>query len=450
MQIETIVESSIIKIVGVFTYENSNIEQFINDGFFKMPISEFEFDSNLETQNAVNLMSAKRTTDFYRDTYYKEFWEMMFGETRNSVKSFLRNKCLNLVIDKKPNVHYNFQSNRQELFLFPNLIGIFSLSFELNNVTLGYISDLTHNLKHFNAIIDDSIELHSWISKNLLSGIALRGEDIKSDEYSGSKFKTYSIINFDEPTIKNENVDNLLFELGTSSKIGSLVKKENNAHTMNYFELIMKNKIDVFNNYSGIALIDSFTVIGNNLFNSKFQNDNEFNKWNTWNRVYFSIYIYNLFIRYNIFRFNAEFTEDELKTRDEFQQFIGNHNVKVISFNFLPNIINDTIKKAFDISEEIDFFEKRLNRLANIIQEEQEKRQAFFLGIISVLSSVSAFEPVFHLITNTQVNSGLSPLYFYLLLSIIVIISAYFVISYMFARQLKKIKTFLKNKIVPK
>jgi hypothetical protein len=284
---------------------------------------------------------------------------------------------------------------------------------------------------------------------NLLSGISLRGEKIKSDEYSGSKFKTYAIVNFIEKELNQNKVDNLLFEIGTSSMIGSIEKNDYNAPSSQYFEEIIQNKINVFNNYSGIALVDSFTVVGHSIFGAD-KPIIKFNKWNTWNRVYFSIYIYNLFIRYNIFRFNAEFIDDPIKTRDEFQQFIGHHNVKVISFNFLPNIIFDSIKKSFDISDEIDFFEHRLDNLANKIQEEQEKKQAVLLGIISVLSSISAVEPIFGIIKNTQIKSGLSPVGFYSLLFVVVLIVVFFIIQYMFARQLKKIKKKINKKLFSK
>ncbi len=450
MHIETVIESSIIKIVGVFTYRNIDIKKFESDGYYPIPVSEFEYDHNSPIQKQENLISVDETVKFYRDTYYKEFAEMMFGQTKKSVKSYTRNKNLLLNITKRNGEKIHFESNNQELFLFPNFTGIFSLSFDLANVTLGFISDLTNQLKSFSTIVDEKNELHSWITMNLLSGISLRGEKIKSDEYSGSKFKTYAIVNLNEKELNQDKVDNLLFEIGTSSMIGSIEKNDYNAPSSSYFEEIMQNKINVFNNYSGIALVDSFTVVGHSLFSSDHKGKYEFIKWNTWNRVYFLIYIYNLFIRYNIFRFNAEFIEDPIKTRDEFQQFIGHHNVKVISFNFLPNIIFDSIKKSFDISDEIDFFEHRLDNLANKIQEEQEKKQAVLLGIISVLSSISAVEPVFGMIKNTQIKSGLSPVGFYFLLFVVVLIIVFFIIQYMFARQLEKIKKKIKKKLFSK
>ena len=450
MHIDTIIESSIIKIVGVFTYKNNDIKKFESDGYYPIPVSEFEYDHNSPIQNQENLISVDETIKFYRDTYYKEFAEMMFGKTSKSVKSYTRNKNLSINITKRNGEKIHFESCNQELFLFPNFTGIFSLSFDLANVTLGFISDLTNQLKSFSTIVDEKIELHNWITMNLLSGISLRGEKIKSDEYSGSKFKTYAIVNFNEKELNQDKVDNLLFEIGTSSMIGSIEKNDYNAPSSSYFEEIIQNKINVFNNYSGIALVDSFTVVGHSLFIADHKGKYEFIKWNTWNKIYFSIYIYNLFIRYNIFRFNAEFIDDPIKTRDEFQQFIGHHNVKVISFNFLPNIIFDSIKKSFDISDEIDFFEHRLDNLANKIQEEQEKKQAVLLGIISVLSSISAVEPVFELIKNTQIKSGLSPLGFYFLLFVVVFVIIFFIIQYMFTRQLEKMKKNIKKKLFSK
>lgn len=210
-----------------------------------------------------------------------------------------------------------------------------------------------------------------------------------------------------------------------------------NAPSEEYFQELMQNSIKVFNNYTGLALLDSFTVIGQGVMKSKTEN---FLSFNTYNRVYFAIYIFNLYIRYNIFRFNAIFNENPVKTRDEFQQFLNEYNFSYISFNFLPNIFHQKIHAAQNIDHEIDHFEKRLGGLATSIQEDQEKRQATLLAIVSLLTGLSSVSDIFDLLEKFRIQCGLGLSLFYSLLVILAVLLAIPALAYLFPESAKKIR----------
>ena len=72
------------------------------------------------------------------------------------------------------------------------------------------------------------------------------------------------------------------------------------------------------------------------------------------------------------------------------------------------------------IDDEIEHFESRLNSLATKIQEDQDKRQAILLGVISALSSISAIEPIISVLDNFQKSSGMSIIVFYSIFSLLV------------------------------
>ena len=288
---------------------------------------------------------------------------------------------------------------------------------------------------------------HKWISKNVLGGIELRGENIETDIYSGSKFKVYTIVDVLEKDKENfYSRDHLLYDIGTRSRIGTMGSNSYNAPSQQYFEELMHNNLNIFNNYQGLALLDSFTIVGNDIYPEIANNESEANKQNTFNRIYFSIYIFNLFVRYNLFKFNATYKSEPKEKRDEFQQFLSDYNFKHISFNFLPNIFFNKMRNAMGIDNEIEHFESRLDSLATKIQEDQDKRQAMLLGVNSALSSISAIEPIISILDNFQKSSGLSIIVFYSIFSLLVVSLALGVLAFLFPSLFNKIVNRIKNK----
>jgi len=445
------VDAALIKVTGVFSYSKKKISKFLDIGYQPMPLSDNLPDPgspNYESKKAEEINSTK---NYYRDTYYSEFASLMFtGEAeKNPMKAFQRNQNFDVTfyLGIKKDRIIKSRCVCQELFLFNNEVGILSLTFEPETLDIGCISDLTVALKSF----DTSVEygncrtvFHEFISANILAGVQLRGKYVKVDDYSGSKFKIYSVINTIDPDDGSKySRDKLVFEIGTGSRIGDLGSNGYNAPSKEYFDELMGNSIKVFNNYTGLALLDSFTVIGNGVFQSK---DKHFHQFNTYNRVYYAIYILNLYIRYNIFRFNAVFNDNPVKTREEFEIFINDYNYSYISFNFLPNIFHQKIHTALKIDDEIIHFEKRLDSLATKIQEDQEKRQATLLGLVSVMTGLSSFSDIIDLLEKFRSQINWSNGLFYTSLVLISGVLSVPLLIYLFPEFSKKIKRKWNNR----
>jgi hypothetical protein len=343
----------------------------------------------------------------------------------------------------------------QDLYLFGQGVGILSLSFNLGKTTFQNLSNIIFVLRHFETIIkqSDNIELtfHQFISKQILQGIALRRTDNKdsedvgiSDDYSGSKFKIYSIINTEKTDEQiHYSREKLLYEIGTGSPVDIVDGNHYLSPATAYYDELMKSAIRIFKNYTGLALRDSFIVIGHEVYDPESRDG----KFNSWNKVYFSIYIYNLYIRYNVFRFNTIFNNNEIKTRDAFQKFINRYNMSHISFDFLPNILHRKIHEALGIDEEVAHFEKRLGSLATSIQEDQEKRQATLLGIVSLLTGLSSVSDIFTLLKKFRELTGLQPPLFYTLLVLLLLMIAIPVLAYLFPANAKKVRRWISEKV---
>ena len=73
-----------------------------------------------------------------------------------------------------------------------------------------------------------------------LAAIATACENVKADEYSGSKFKTYTVIDTD---VSQENRSAYLYDMGTASRIGSAKGNQYSSPHPDYYNELMKNKL---------------------------------------------------------------------------------------------------------------------------------------------------------------------------------------------------------------
>jgi hypothetical protein len=433
------IEAAIIKVVGIFDYN-------------KKFAAKLSSDLGFESIHSNNPKERESTEQFYRDKYYKEFNELMLTQSgENAVQSYSK-KCNHRIQFLKRGVEVVGTVSEVELHLFDNQIGVFSISVDAQELEFNYVSDLLFFLKMFGARVEnENVELHQWISKYALDGIALRSNTsnfVDSDEYSGSKFKIYSAFSVDESgASKDYNRDHLLYEIGTGSMLGSVASGGYFTPSAEYFKEIMKHRVSAFNSSTALALLDSYTVIGQNLF---YANGaiNPFN-FGSYNRIYFSIYLFNLHLKYNVFRFNAKFKEDPVQYKSRFEDFINEYNFSHISFDFLPNLIYSKMRAALGVELEIKNFEKRLKSLAANIQEQQEKRQAALLTVISIISSISIIDPVLELADAAKEYWEIDSTLFRVLMTVITISIAIPALTYLFPYHSKKFwkwfNAFFKN-----
>lgn len=440
-------QQALVKIVGVFNYDaNNHIQTFIENGYDTQPLIQLLDDIPTEKRND----TLKTTSSFYTNLYYKEFRGFILtgenikdhtGNERVSVKCLSRQKKSNLKLsftNRENNVH--FQIANEEVYFFPNGIGIFSLHLIPVDAKASSYSDLLNLARTFDTKVNvnDNFYLwHEWISKEILCGIPLAGSNAPADEFSGSKFKSYCIFDLAENQLSsNYNREHLLYEIATCIPLDSISHKTKNAPSDSFYNEILSNKLDVYNNYTGLGILDSFTVVGQDNLNLQ----NTFSN-NTFNKVYFSIYIFNLFIKYNLFKYNVEFLKDPIGYRDQFTTFLNNYNYHQISFNFLPNRIYHNMRAGLMIDQEIEHFEKRLSNLANQIQEGQEKKQALLLGIISLITTLDALDSIVETLNKAQSFLGWSNFMFYGALVLLVGAGGLALLKYLYPTIFLKLKS---------
>ncbi len=447
------IDQSLIKIVGVFSYDKKkDIQRFESNGYTSQPLIKLPSNISTEEKNKYK----QDTKQFYKNVYYKEFRSFLLtgediedhkGKRRINVHTLVKKGDNNNLSLHLPYKSTTFSIEEQEIYFFPGGIGIFALSLQLPNLNAANISDAIFVYREFKAKVQSGsgeMEWHEWISKNVLCNIPIGGKKVHTDEFSGSKFKCYCILDLDESKLNADyDRDIFLYEMATCSKLDAIQENGHYAPSQDYLHEILSNKLGVFNNYSGLTILDSMTVIGQgnmSRINDHTKESKTVIAYNSWNKTYFSIYIFNLFIKYNLFRLNTEFLKDPVGYRNEFQDFVNQYNYPQISFNFLPNLINQNIRQGLEIQTDLESFENRLSKLADQIQEEQEKRQALLLGFISVLSALDALDSITQKLNDIQISWGINPILFYFMLSVLVIASSIIAVKFLLPTLFNKMK----------
>lgn len=447
------VAKAFVKIIGLLgEFDGKRIQEFNNellvDGFSEDigPLSYKDYDSFTKEKREKHL----------KDVFYPDFRELLFVSknkmnreealSRRFLKSFdselffIDRDVENKEIIKQS---LNFKVVQSEIFLFANQIGLFALTIELKShkPTDEDVRDLIFFSRNFDSLVSvdgsNNTELwHEYISKTFISKIKLVGENVKADEYSGSKFKTYTVI---DTNVDNEYRSAYLYDMGTASRIGSAKGNQYSSPHPDYYNDLMKNKISIFNNWEALCLFDSFTCVGNNVLIGQ-KVEEEFFKKSNWEYIYFRVYLFRLFFKYNLYRYNSDLHDNTIKLRNQFEQFLNQYNLSHISFNFLPNEIFNKIGVALHLDEELNTFQTRINRISTAIQEEKQSRTNALLQFVSVLGGLGSVQPVFNGLSLAKQYLGWSNLVFYTLLILILLGIGLGLLAFLMPELVKKIK----------
>jgi hypothetical protein len=432
MHAELKANAAIIRVVGIFEekYSKKLAQRFQKIGFKNEELAE-------------------QTRGFLKNNFYPEFRDLMFLSHEASSAQILQfNLGSEVTFQKRAGdalMDIPAQIQQIELFLFPNGLHFFAIQFDPQQLELRDLSDLMFCARSFDTKMKTtSVDMTwvEWIETYYLDGIQISSKTDKRihvDEFSGSKFKLFSIIDIPESDhhIDIQTRENLLYDLGSVAQIGTAGGNSYFTPSKDYFNTLMKEKIAVFNNYTILPLFDTFTVLGNNLITSTNENSIPYLKA-TWTQTYFRIYLFNIFMKYNLFRYNLEMGDDSVKVRDEFEGFLNTYNLSHLSYNFLPNLIFQQHRKSLQIDEELEKFQERINRISQAIQEDQQKRSNLLLGIVGAMTSISGLQPVLEYLEMGRKTVNLGYFSYYPLVLLIIILAGLPLLAYLFPEKKKK------------
>ena len=403
------IDNYILKITGVFNYDKD-----FQKKAYEATYEELQFSEDSEK--------------FSKDFFYPDLRNQFFNNNKKRHSILVKKNTENSIVDlftyqfdgktKSKEVQLKIIDSR--LDLFEEGFGLFTLNIKIQTekTDLSKFSDAAFLARNFETNIGHTHydKWHQYIEKEILVGASTRGNSIKVDEYSGSKYKLYMIIDIPELTEKNE-MKSLLFDIGTLSRIGSAIGNNYDSMDKDYVkQLTNKNAISIFNNWEGLALLDTYTVVGNKILDTDW-------KKSTYLNIYHGIYLYCLFIKYNLFKYNFEIADLDEDRRSNFQDFLAKYYFNYISYNFLPTEIYNKIRTSLDIEKELKLLNEKIVAVGQKIQEEQQDKTNKILGIVTVLTSVSSVQPVYdYLIEGQKILGWSSEIYWVTTISIVLVL----------------------------
>lgn len=319
--------------------------------------------------------------------YYQGHVDAMLDGNNNRA-TFLRNVChyklafeeqitdgkmiagqeVSMILEKnmgKDNFTYTFRLMGLHLYFFPLNTTLIAIEIddtgtELDDLTAAHSSMALS--KTYNR--DEIKSAFSSLSSFLPAG------DFSLILGAGNKFKLYQVIEIETKEI----TDSLLYEIGTSSPIGCVGTNHQIAPSKSYFDNIMKtNIVSAFNDWKGLALMDSFTMISNAEKREDWSWEQHFYLWN--NHYFQLIYLRALLEKTFCFSRNSAYRMDEntQNLSQEVSDMERYYFYDKISYNFLPNLLYKAIAKGMELKEEREELSKQIKERTK--QEDEKKKE---------------------------------------------------------------------------
>ncbi len=374
---------------GVLEYPESILEE-LKSG------KKFSFENWRIHVNPGDLPSEDIIRGF-NNYYYESFVSTVFHDIFSSPKklnnSGFAEKTARLSLDinskhtirvgtKESSPVFEIKFEYLDLFFFPHGIVFYCFKCDLSNFSFDEIT-LINNYFRNSGVTDDLEFLYKKLS--FLEPPVNTRLDANSLSF-GNKLKVFSLVELEtDISIEDENM--LLYDLGACVPIGSAsgVNPFFQPSGKYFKELIEKSKISVFNNWSALALFDSFT----GLFRKGALNN--FN----WENGYFNLlYLQSLYVKTYLFKVNRLFYAkgaDHQQLEDELYEFNKYFNPSHISYNFLPSIIFKKIRYSLAIDNELNLLKEGIER-AN--RKSKEKRDKTINNILRVITLLAVFSVI--------------------------------------------------------
>lgn len=373
---------------GVLEYPENILDEFKSGN--KHGFEDWKIHVNLKGKTSEDIIKG------FKSFYYESFVDSIFPDIDNhdnqhSNLDFTKKTIrLSRKIDQEQKItirqgeavkDFKIKFEYLDLFFFPGEIVFYCFKCDLTGFTFDEITLINSHLRD-SGVTEDTLFLYEHLS------FLNTPKDNKSNTNFlsfGNKLKVFLIVELDENLTEEEQVNMLLYDLGTCNRIGSAkgVYPDYKPSKEYYQELIEKNRISVYNNWTALSLFDTFTGL--------FQKGalNYFN----WENGYFNLlYLHSLYVKNYLFKINRTFFNkgiDQQRLEDQFFEFNKYYNPSHISYNFLPPIIFKKIRYSLAINDELALLKERIERATLKYKEKRDKMINDMLKVIALLAVFS-------------------------------------------------------------
>lgn len=324
------------------------------------------------------------TVDTYCRFYYRNFVDFfMSAEGDAKIRTFEKNINRQIMVDGLPVMVHGIT-----IYVMPYGIMAYQVKIEMQGDSLNDFTKVGFLLRTCDKWNDASLNNFKRLVIDPIREVANAfGYTNPNIVENGNKMKVFQIVTADNADAYGKNPDITLFEVGTLGRVGGYDEFSPDAPSKEYLHNILNgNKLSYYNNWTGLALFDTFTILGYAV-----------KPWilETWESDYCSmIYMHSIYCKFYLFNLNTRFMKHpELgeSLESEYQDFIHTCTFHPISFNFLPNEVDRAIDKSLGISEELTSLRQHISDY-NVHQSartsDRMDRILAFLSVVTILSTV--------------------------------------------------------------
>lgn len=407
---------------GVFDYNSNFLDSASRNGLDGFNTWKFHINSDKIKNDDI--------IDLFKNVYYGSFIKTIFNQEdiKKKIKRNKRNteitrftKEINNIylIEGKTTIKKEVKVLYLDLFVFPKNIAIYSFKCDFSGCTYDELSFLNDYIR------DNALSIFPFINELLLQ--LKNTKDSGFHDY-GNKLKLFTTVEL-EQDLSPQQEKELLYDLATCSPVGSASGQVTRMQpSMDYFNsLLTNNGLNIFDNWKGLCLLDSFTVIFRRGCLNNFM----------WENGYFNlIFLHSIYVKYFLFRMNKRFYLEKTarqKLVDEFYEFDLKFNLDKISYNFLPQIIYDKTRNGFNINNELSRLKSNIENAYNTEKSRRDKSINEVLTIIAIFTVFSIMWDVTEWINklSANVHESYNLISLGVSVSILVLISFYFIKNYL-------------------
>jgi len=349
--------------------------------------------------------------DIQKRFFYPEFVDFCYADSYG-------NACVRFVKHVNSKMQITIQGNNIQyeikeitLYLMPFNIVMYSIHLEQETPDLNDCTTLLYSLR----TIDSYSEIHQTFADKAIHPLIevytllkKRFPNYVTDIIeNGNKLRIFQVINSRDSEMRAlpiEERDQVLYQLATVSKITQPGEVDEFSASEMYFNKIIKqSKISVFQNWSGMALMDTFTIHSFNAENHLLNNwTDSYFRMIYIHAIYQKSYLFNLNMRFrkilkqSVSSWNSILQSINLKKTavgrlvDEYEEFEQKCCFHKISYNFLPLEIASAIDRGLNIKEEMQQLYKIIDKENKRKEEVKDNTVNTLLFSLSMLTLFSA------------------------------------------------------------
>ena len=225
------------------------------------------------------------------------------------------------------------------------------------------------------------------------------GEKTEDLIEEGNNMKVFQVVQTDD----EQPNDALLYEIATYSPIGSVNGNTFQTPNKDYYEHIMKtNSISPFQNWKGLAMMDSFTVLASK----------DFSVWPFMQCYYPLVFLRCVYEKTYCVSRNIAYRLNKAKGNllDEIAEMEKYYSYENISYNFLPTMLYRMMAQGMDIEsdkrEVSKQMKERIREMRKQKAEKEARNRSLALAFVSVFAVFSTAWGLFSLIKESKWFDG--------------------------------------------